>query len=121
MWFWESFWESSETTIGKAILEAIGITMLNYTKQREYWVSTHKHTHIHTLTESVSWEFRGIVLITVAIRDSDVKWGQTCDLPVFMSSVGTQPDGSVPQSSQSQRPIPATVVDGDVSTCPLLV
>lgn len=68
-------------------------------------------------TESVSWETRAIVLSTGAIRDLDVKWGQAADLPVFKSSVGTPPGSSVPLSSQSWRPVPAAVVDCDVSAC----
>ncbi len=60
---------------------------------------------------------RAIVLSTGAIRDLDVKWGQAADLPVFMSSVGKPLGCFVPQSGQSQSPIPATVVDGDVWAC----
>lgn len=70
-------------------------------------VSTHSHS------QSVSWDFRAIVLSTGAIRDSDVKWGQAADLPVFTSSVGKPSDSSVPQSDQSQHP----AVDGDVWGC----
>lgn len=77
-------------------------------------MSTHRHMHAHIHTNRVSWEFKAIVLCTGAIRDSDVKWGQAADLNVFMSSVGTPPNGPMPKSDQSQLPILATVVDGDV-------
>lgn len=77
----------------------------------------YSRTHIHTHSQTVSWEFRAIVLSTGAIRNSDVKWGQAADPPVFMSSVGMASNGSVPQSGQSRSPIPAAVVDGDVTAC----
>lgn len=59
--------------------------------------------------QSVNWELKAIVLSTGAIRDSDVKQGQACDPPVFMSPVGTPAVGSVPQRGPIRSPLPATI------------